>query len=92
VEQLGGVEYNGIRVGEPSAVPHVKGIRKQLVDALQEVKPGTIRWRGGCVADACDWRDGTGPRDKRPRRTNFWLAAQEWAVGAGKVFTFRRRR
>lgn len=78
VEHLGGVVYDGIWVDEQSAIPHVNGIRKQLVDALRKVKPGMIRWPGGCFADTYDWRDGTGPRDKRPKRTNFWLEAQEW--------------
>ena len=37
------------------------------------------RW---LLADSYDWRDGTGPRDKRPRRTNFWVDAPEWPAGA----------
>src|SRR5580698_5063507 len=78
VEHLGGVVYDGIWVGEQATVPHTNGIRKELVDALSKVKPGMIRWPGGCFADTYDWRDGTGPRDKRPKRTNFWLEAQEW--------------
>ena len=82
VEHLGGVVYDGIWVGEQPAIPHVNGIRKQLVDALKKVKPGMIRWPGGCFADTYDWRDGTGPRDKRPKRTNFWLEAQEWSGNA----------
>jgi alpha-N-arabinofuranosidase len=53
-----------------------------LVDALKRVKPGMIRWPGGCFADQYDWRDGTGPRDKRPKRTNFWIDAGEWPKGA----------
>jgi alpha-N-arabinofuranosidase len=31
-----------------------------------------IRWPGGCFADSYNWRDGIGPRDRRPTRTNFW--------------------
>jgi alpha-N-arabinofuranosidase len=31
-----------------------------------------IRYPGGCFADSYDWRDGIGPAEKRPRRTNFW--------------------
>ncbi len=31
-----------------------------------------LRWPGGCFADSYDWRDGIGPRDKRPARTAFW--------------------
>jgi alpha-N-arabinofuranosidase len=83
VEHLGGVVYDGIWVGERSPVPNVNGLRKQLVDALRKVKPGVIRWPGGCFADQYDWRDGTGPRDKRPKRTNFWVDASEgWPKGA----------
>ena len=37
VEHLGGVVYDGIWVGEQSAIPHVNGIRKQLVDALRRL-------------------------------------------------------
>jgi alpha-N-arabinofuranosidase len=82
VEHLGGVVYDGIWVGEQPAIPHVNGLRKQLVDALARVKPGMIRWPGGCFADTYDWRDGTGPRLQRPKRTNFWLEAQEWSKSA----------
>jgi alpha-N-arabinofuranosidase len=82
VEHLGGVVYDGIWVGENSRIPNVGGLRKQLVDALKRVKPGMIRWPGGCFADQYDWRDGTGPRDQRPKRTNFWMEAGEWPKGA----------
>jgi alpha-N-arabinofuranosidase len=82
VENLGGVVYDGIWVGERSSIPNINGIRKQLVDALQRVKPGMIRWPGGCFADQYDWRDGVGPRGQRPKRTNFWVDAAEWRKDA----------
>jgi alpha-N-arabinofuranosidase len=72
VEHLGGVVYDGIWVGERSKVANIKGIRKALVDSLAKIKPGVIRYPGGCFADQYDWRDGIGPRDKRPTRVNFW--------------------
>jgi len=72
VEHLGGVVYDGIWVGEKSKIPNVGGIRKALVDSLAKLKPGVIRYPGGCFADQYDWRDGIGPRDKRPSRVNFW--------------------
>jgi len=81
-EHLGGVVYDGIWVGENSKIPNVGGIRKALVDAFQKIKPSVVRWPGGCFADSYDWRDGIGPRDKRPRRTNFWVDAQEWPKNA----------
>ena len=82
VEHLGGVVYDGIWVGEKSSIPNVQGMRKQLIDALARTKPGVIRWPGGCFADQYDWKDGTGPRDKRPRRTNFWVDSREWPDSA----------
>ena len=84
VENLGGVVYDGVWVGEGSTIPNVNGVRKALVEALARVKPGVVRWPGGCFADQYDWRDGTGPRDKRPTRTNFWMDAAEWPKAARK--------
>jgi alpha-N-arabinofuranosidase len=81
-EHLGGVVYDGIWVGEGSAIPNVGGIRKQLVDALRRIHPPVIRWPGGCFADSYDWHDGIGPRAKRPKRSNFWVDAMEWPKGA----------
>ena len=75
IEHLGGVIYDGIWVGENSKVPNVGGIRRALVEHVKRIKPGVMRWPGGCFADQYDWRDGVGPRDKRPRRTNFWRDA-----------------
>ena len=85
VEHLGGVVYDGIWVGERSSVPNIGGLRKQLVDALARVKPSVIRWPGGCFADQYDWHDGVGPREKRPKRTNFWVDSPEWPPSASKV-------
>ena len=83
-EHLGGVIYDGIWVGEDSRVPNTGGIRTALVDALKRIQAPVIRWPGGCFADSYDWRDGTGPRERRPRRTNFWVDAPEWPEGAPK--------
>jgi alpha-N-arabinofuranosidase len=81
-EHLGGVVYDGIWVGENSKIPNVRGIRKALVDAFAKIKPSVVRWPGGCFADSYNWRDGIGPKDKRPRTTNFWRDAPEWPKGA----------
>ncbi len=72
VEHLGGVVYDGVWVGEKSAIANTGGIRQALVDHMRRLPPGAIRWPGGCFADSYDWRDGVGPRASRPRRTNFW--------------------
>jgi alpha-N-arabinofuranosidase len=72
VEHLGGVVYDGVWVGEGSKIPNTHGIRQSLLDAMKKLPKGAMRWPGGCFADSYDWRDGTGPREARPRRTNFW--------------------
>src|ERR1051325_8636702 len=72
-EHIGGVIYDGIWVGEKSKIPNQHGIRAALVEHLKRLKPSVVRWPGGCFADSYNWRDGIGPRQKRPRRTNFWI-------------------
>jgi alpha-N-arabinofuranosidase len=69
-EHLGRSVYEGIWVGEHSPIPNVKGYRKDVLDALKKIRVPVIRWPGGCFADEYHWRDGIGPRDKRPVRVN----------------------
>src|SRR5262252_3487301 len=57
VEHLGGVVYDGIWVGENSRIANIGGLRKSLVEAMKKIKPGLVRWPGGCFADSYDWRD-----------------------------------
>ena len=69
-EHLGRGIYEGIWVGEDSPLPNIHGYRKDVVEALGRIHVPVIRWPGGCFADQYDWRDGIGPRDKRPVRVN----------------------
>jgi len=75
LEHIGGVIYDGVWVGENSTIPNVNGIRKELIDEMRKIKAPIVRYPGGCFADSYDWRDGVGPPDQRPRRTNFWIEA-----------------
>jgi alpha-N-arabinofuranosidase len=84
IEHLGGVIYDGVWVGENSKVPNINGIRRALVEHMQRLKTGVIRWPGGCFADQYNWRDGIGPRDRRPRRVNFWADSNYKATDAYK--------
>ena len=73
IEHLGTCIYDGIWVGEQSSIPNINGIRRGVVEALQQVHPPVIRWPGGCFADGYHWEDGIGPRDQRPVRVaNRW--------------------
>lgn len=71
-EHLGTVIYDGIYVGEDSKIPNQHGLRSALIKKMRAIHAPVVRWPGGCFADSYDWRDGIGPKNKRPRRTNFW--------------------
>ena len=69
-EHLGRLIYDGVWVGEGSPIPNTHGLRNDVLAALKELHVPVLRWPGGCFADEYHWRDGIGPRDKRPRRPN----------------------
>jgi len=69
-EHLGRCIYEGYWVGEDSPIPNTRGIRNDVVEALRRVKIPVLRWPGGCFADEYHWKDGIGPRDKRPSMVN----------------------
>jgi alpha-N-arabinofuranosidase len=69
-EHLGTGIYGGIWVGEGSKIPNIRGYRTDVVEALKKIHVPVVRWPGGCFADLYDWRDGIGPRAKRPTRIN----------------------
>jgi alpha-N-arabinofuranosidase len=72
-EHLGRCIYGGFYVGESnSKIPNINGIRKDVVDALKKLKIPNLRWPGGCFADTYHWKDGIGPKDKRPTIVNQW--------------------
>jgi alpha-L-arabinofuranosidase len=69
-EHLGHGIYEGVWVGEHSNIPNERGFRRDVVGALRELHVPVVRWPGGCFADEYHWRDGIGPRDKRPVTVN----------------------
>ena len=71
-EHLGRCIYDGIWVGDDSKIGNTAGVRNDVADALKELAIPSLRWPGGCFADNYHWRDGIGPADKRPARTNVW--------------------
>jgi alpha-N-arabinofuranosidase len=76
-EHIGGVIYDGIWVGPKSKVANVDGIRRTLIEHVRRLGRVVVRWPGGCFADKYHWRDGIGPRDKRPRRFGRWKETTE---------------
>ncbi len=87
-EHLGTGIYEGMWVGPDSKIPNTKGWRKDVLGALKEIKVPLVRWPGGCFADEYHWKDGIGPRAKRPVKVNTnWGGVEENnAVGTHEFF------
>ena len=64
ISQVGG----SIRIGALSLMPasNFQGMRRDVVDLLKQLKPGSLRWPGGCYAEFYHWQDGLLPVDQRP--------------------------
>ncbi len=76
-EHIGGVIYDGIWVGPDSKIANTDGIRQSIIDHVKALGPVVVRWPGGCFADRYHWRDGIGPRARRPRRFGRWREETE---------------
>ena len=60
IEQFDTVVYGGIYdPGSPLA--DEDGFRKDVIEALREIKCSIVRWPGGCFASAYHWKDAIGP-------------------------------
>ena len=72
-EHLGHGIYGGFYVGDGNKkIPNKDGVRLDVIDALKKLKIPVLRWPGGCFADTYHWKDGIGPKDKRPSMLNIW--------------------
>ncbi|NLG75451.1 MAG: alpha-N-arabinofuranosidase [Xanthomonadaceae bacterium] len=89
-EHLGAGIYEGVWVGEDSDIPNTNGYRNDVIAALRDLKVPVVRWPGGCFADEYHWRDGIGPREKRPVKVNtHWGGVPETnAFGTHEFMTF----
>lgn len=53
------------------------GCRADVIAACRELGLPVVRWPGGNFTSAYWWRDGTGPRDERPRRLELAWGSEE---------------
>ena len=67
IEHLGRCITGGI-FDEGSPLSDKEGFRKDVMSAVQEMGVPFLRWPGGNFSSNYNWRDGIGPRDKRPPR------------------------
>ena len=72
IEHMGRCIYGG--VFEPgSSLADARGFRRDVFDAIRALRVPILRYPGGCFSDEYHWRDGVGPRERRPRYDEqFW--------------------
>jgi alpha-L-arabinofuranosidase len=89
-EHLGRGIEEGVWVGEHSSIPNMRGFRNDVIAALRELHVPVVRWPGGCFADEYHWRDGIGPRAKRPvtLNTNWGGVPESNAFGTHEFLDF----
>ncbi len=57
---------------------HENGLRKDLARKLADLKPGVLRFPGGCIVEGTDlktryqWKNSIGPVENRPLNENRW--------------------
>jgi len=57
---------------------HENGLRKDLAEALADIKPGVFRFPGGCIVEGTEffdryqWKNTVGPVENRPTGINRW--------------------
>lgn len=89
-EHLGRCIYGGIYVGNNSKIPNTNGYRTDVIDALKAIKIPVLRWPGGCFADTYHWKDGIGPKEKRPSiiNTNWGGVTEDNSFGTHEFLDF----
>jgi alpha-L-arabinofuranosidase len=89
-EHMGRCVYGGIyEPGSRHADEH--GLRRDVLAALREIGYTTIRYPGGNFLSGYDWRDGVGPRDKRPRKRDLaWQSIDTNQFGTDEFMHFCR--
>ncbi|MFC7375480.1 alpha-L-arabinofuranosidase C-terminal domain-containing protein [Brachybacterium sp. GCM10030267] len=72
----GGVFDEGSQLSVSGEGP-LAGCRQDVIDACRDLGMPVVRWPGGNFTSAYWWQDGTGPRDRRPRRLELAWGSEE---------------
>ncbi|GAC1650016.1 MAG: alpha-L-arabinofuranosidase AbfA [Herpetosiphon sp.] len=91
IEHLGRAVYGGIyEPGHPKA--DSSGFRQDVLALVRELNPPIIRYPGGNFVSGYNWRDGVGPKEKRPRRLDLaWRTLETNEVGTDEFCDWARR-
>jgi alpha-N-arabinofuranosidase len=88
LEHLGRCVYEGV-YDPDSPLADKNGFRHDVIDTLKQLGMPVMRYPGGNFVSAYNWRDGIGPRDKRPVRPDFaWKSIETNQFGTDEFMAW----
>ena len=91
IEHLGRCIEGGV-FDEKSPLSDSNGFRKDVLDAAKKLNVSILRWPGGNFSSNYNWKDGIGPRDKRPPQARNGVGnGREQPLRHARVFELLRR-
>ena len=66
------------------------GFRRDVLDALRDIRTPVIRWPGGCFVSAYHWKDGVGP-NRTPSFDKAWRVEESNAFGTDEFALLCRK-
>jgi alpha-N-arabinofuranosidase len=88
VEHLGRCIEGGV-FDENSPLSDSNGYRRDVFDAVKKLGVSVLRWPGGNFSSNYHWRDGIGPRDKRPPRLEMaWGTVESNRFGTHEFLNY----
>ena len=70
LEHIGRAVYGGV-YDPGNSLSDTSGFRKDVIEALRPMRMPVVRYPGGNFVSNYDWRDGIGPKERRPARPDF---------------------
>lgn len=91
IEHLGRAVYTGIyEPGHPSA--DEQGFRKDVIDLVKELRVSLVRYPGGNFLSGYDWKNGIGPKDKRPVKLDrAWHTIETNEIGIDEFYDWSQK-
>jgi len=88
LEHFGRQVYGGVfEPGSPLA--DEKGFRKDVIEALKELRISVVRWPGGCFASGYHWKDGVGS-SRKPTPDPVWGVQESNKFGTSEFVEWCR--
>ncbi len=88
LEHLGRAVYEGVYdPGNP--LSDERGFRLDVLEALRTLDMPIVRYPGGNFVSCYDWKDGVGPREKRPARPDYaWESVESNQFGTDEFMAW----